>query len=294
MPYSRFECCASINKGHAMIKDIVVNLSLNATKDIAGDFALSVANTFDAHLAAVAYQYRFEVPGTVFAASALTAVIDEQRAESVKASQDAIARFERAAKAAGVAIECRTPEVTLDEAPRAFAELARTYDLAVMRQPNPDEYGPEELLAEGALFGAGRPLLVVPYIQNRGLKLNRISMCWDGSRTAARAVADALPFLKKSDAVEIVMVHSKEGIRTEIAGTDIAQHLARHGVKVELTRLTVPDMDVAPAILSHIADWGSDLLVMGGYGHSRLREFILGGVTREIMRSMTVPTLMSH
>jgi nucleotide-binding universal stress UspA family protein len=282
------------NKGLAMIKDIIVNLSLNTSKDVAADFALSVASTFDAHLAAIAFQYRLDVPGTIVAASTLQSIIDSQRAESVKASRDAVARFERAAKAAGVATECLTPEVSLDEAADTFAQLARTYDLAIVRQPNPDEYGPEGLLAEGALFGTGRPLLVVPYIQNKGLKLNRISVCWDGSRTAARAIADALPFLKKSEAIEIVMVHRNEGSNAEIAGADIAQHLARHGLNVELERLTVPDMDAASAILSHSADWGSDLLVMGGYGHSRLREFVLGGVTREIIQSMTVPTLMSH
>jgi nucleotide-binding universal stress UspA family protein len=90
------------------------------------------------------------------------------------------------------------------------------------------------------------------------------------------------------------MVLAKGAPAGETPGVDMAQHLARHGLRVELERLVVPNMNVAEAILSHIADRSSDLLVMGGYGHSRLREFVLGGVTREIMKSMTIPALMSH
>jgi nucleotide-binding universal stress UspA family protein len=282
-----------------MIKDVIVNLSPAAPKDIAGEFALSVASTCGAHLSGTAFQYRVEVPGTIITASTLTAFLDAQRAESGKASRDAVARFEHAAKGAGVAVSSRILEVALDDAPETFAKLARAYDLAVVRQPNAEVSGPEELYAEGVLFGAGRPLLIVPYIQKSGLKLDRITLCWDGSRSAARAIADALPFLAmpflaRSKAIEVLMVQSREAPADDMTGAEMARHLARHDLKVELSRLTVPDINVAEAILSHTADWGTDLLVMGGYGHSRLREYVLGGVTREIMRSMTVPTLMSH
>jgi nucleotide-binding universal stress UspA family protein len=277
-----------------MLKDIIVNLSLGNRQDGAADFALSVANTFDAHLAAVAFRYWFELPGTIIGATALAAIAEAQRLETEQGAAQAVARFEQAAKRAGVAIDCRAPETNLAGAVGMFSEFARTYDLTIVRQPDADNPGPEELLAEAALFGAGRPVLVVPYIQKAGLKLGHVTVCWDGSRAAARAIADALPFLRKSKTVELLMVQSKEASRREIAGADMATHLARHGLKVDLERITVPDLKVAEAILSHIADSSTDLLVMGGYGHSRLREFILGGVTREIMQSMTVPTLMSH
>jgi nucleotide-binding universal stress UspA family protein len=119
-------------------------------------------------------------------------------------------------------------------------------------------------------------------------------VCWDGSCNAARAVADALPFLIRAKATELVMVASEPGKSDEMQGTDIAHHLTRHGAKVEVKRIVSAETDVANTILSHAADSSADFLVMGGYGHSRLREFILGGVTRTILASMTVPTLMSH
>jgi nucleotide-binding universal stress UspA family protein len=134
----------------------------------------------------------------------------------------------------------------------------------------------------------------VPYIQQAGLKLDRVMVCWDGSRVAARATADALPLLARAGTTELVTVTDASGDADEIPGIDIAGHLARHGIKVELKRIVRADIDVANLILSHAADTSADLIVMGGYGHSRLREFVLGGVTRGLLQSMTVPTFMSH
>jgi nucleotide-binding universal stress UspA family protein len=119
-------------------------------------------------------------------------------------------------------------------------------------------------------------------------------VCWDGSRAATRAIADSLPFLRKAKKVEIVMVAGKAGKEDEIPGVDLGQHLARHGLEVDVKRITAPDIDVSSTILSYAADSNADMIVMGGYGHSRLREFILGGVTRSILETMTVPALMSH
>jgi nucleotide-binding universal stress UspA family protein len=150
------------------------------------------------------------------------------------------------------------------------------------------------MIIEAALFDSGRPVLVIPYIQREGFKLDRVMVCWDGSRSAARAVADALPLLVRAKQVEIVLVSSEPAKSDEIPGADIAHHLARHGLKVELRRIVSADVDATNMLLSHAADIGSDFLVMGGYGHSRLREFVLGGVTRGMLASMTLPTLMSH
>jgi len=119
-------------------------------------------------------------------------------------------------------------------------------------------------------------------------------ICWDGSRAAARAVADAIPILGKSGHVEIVSVTNEPGKQDENEGADIGRHLARHGLKVDVHRISGGDIDVADALLSYAADSSADFIVMGGYGHSRLREFVLGGVTRLIFESMTVPVLLSH
>ena len=178
--------------------------------------------------------------------------------------------------------------------PGSFASLARRFDLSIVGQAEPEQPALDGLIVEAALFDSGRPMLVVPYIQRNGLKLDRILLCWDGSRSAARAAADALPFLRRAKLVEVVTVASEPAKSDEMPGADIAHHLARHGVKVELKRIVTAETDVASTILSHAADSSADFLVMGGYGHSRLREFILGGVTREILASMTVPVLMSH
>jgi nucleotide-binding universal stress UspA family protein len=137
-------------------------------------------------------------------------------------------------------------------------------------------------------------VLVVPYIQKGGLKLDNVLVCWDASRNAARAIADALPLLKRAKTIDVVIVASERPKSDEIPGADIGQHLARHGLKIEVKRIVATDTDVANTILSHAADSSADFIVMGGYGHSRLREFILGGATRGILSSMTVPTLMSH
>jgi len=147
---------------------------------------------------------------------------------------------------------------------------------------------------EGVLFESGRPVVFVPFIHQGGMKLTHVMVCWDGSRAATRAIADSLPLLKKAKTVEIVIVAGKPAKSDDVPGADLGQHLARHGLKVDIKRITSPEIDVASTILSYAADSDADMIVTGGYGHSRLREFVLGGVTRGLLQSMTVPVLMSH
>jgi nucleotide-binding universal stress UspA family protein len=167
------------------------------------------------------------------------------------------------------------------------------FDLVIVGQTDPENGEYDDLIVESALFDSGRPVIVAPYIQKDPLKLDRVVVCWDAGRTAARAVADAMPLLERADKVNVISVSQRPGSDQEIPGVDVAEHLARHGVNVEVQRI-VSDIDVAASILSCAADSATDLLVMGAYGHSRLREFILGGVTRGILQSVTVPVLMSH
>ena len=150
----------------------------------------------------------------------------------------------------------------------------------------------EELLIEGALFGSGRPVGIVPVIQSRGLTLERVLVCWDGSRPAARAIADAMPFLTRAKAVDILVVTGERDRSGEITGKNMRAHLARHDIQTEIKQ--IKGADAQNAIQSHAAAIGADFMVMGGYHHSRLREFILGGVTRGILKSMTVPVFMSR
>jgi nucleotide-binding universal stress UspA family protein len=276
-----------------MIKDLVVNLALEVEHDPVAAFALSLANTFSAHAAGIAFQYDPIMP-TALMDDVPPDVIDTQRAENERAANAATSRFDGAARVASVRSETRIVKSSMAGVATRFAHIARRFDLSIAAQARPDTDGPEALIVEQALFDSGRPVLVVPYIQTAPFSADRVMLCWDGSRPAARAAADAMPFLARAKVVEVFIVENGKLESKEIPGADIAQHLARHNRNVNVTRTTSGDADVASVILSHAADTGADMLVMGGYGHSRLREFILGGTTRAILASMTVPTLMSH
>ena len=152
-----------------------------------------------------------------------------------------------------------------------------------------------DLMTEAVLFESGRPVLAVPYIGPDEAKIRNVIVAWDGRREASRAANEALPLLSKAETVSVVVVgDSAPSARTGEPGADLALHLTRHGVNVSVKRISDAGIDVTNALLSHAADSEADLIVMGGYGHSRLREFVLGGATRGILGSMTLPVLMAH
>jgi nucleotide-binding universal stress UspA family protein len=275
-----------------MIKDIVVNLGLG-DQDPAGSFAVSVAEAFEAHILGVAVAYEPVVPGSVMGGIP-PEFIESQRNESETKAHTAIVRFEQNAKRSGLSFETRVLSTSISGAATQLGRIGRRFDLIVVGQANRDEAGADDVVDEGVLFKSGRPVLFVPFIQRAGLALGRVMICWDGSRAAARAVGDAMPFLHKAKQVEVVIVATGRPKSDELPGADLGEHLARHGLNVEVKRITSPDIDVPSTILSYAADSSADMLVMGGYGHSRLREFVLGGATRGLLESMTVPVLMSH
>jgi nucleotide-binding universal stress UspA family protein len=275
-----------------MLKDVVVNLSGRASLDFAADYAISIAATFGAHVTGIAFLYEPVIPDGTLGGVPVD-LIELQREENSKIARDAISRFEAGVKKAGVASETRQLDATFGGAATLFAQVARRFDISVVAQAQREQGATDELIIEGALFESGRPVIVVPYIQKSGLTLERVLACWDGGRTAARAIADAMPFLERAKAVDLVIV-AEERKNDEITGVRMSEHLTRHGVAVSVKRIAKGDLAVQDVILSYAADSGADFMVMGGYGHSRLREFILGGVTRGILNSMTVPVLMSH
>jgi nucleotide-binding universal stress UspA family protein len=275
-----------------MLKDVVVNLSGRAALDFAADYATSIAATFGAHVTGIAFLYEPVIPDGTLGGVPVD-LIELQREENSKIARDAISRFEAGVKKAGVASETRQLDATFGGAATLFAQVARRFDISVVAQAQREQGATDELIIEGALFESGRPVIIVPYIQKSGLTLERVLACWDGGRTAARAIADAMPFLERAKAVDLVIV-AEERKNDEITGVRMSEHLTRHGVTVSVKRIAKGDLAVQDVILSYAADSGADFMVMGGYGHSRLREFILGGVTRGILNSMTVPVLMSH
>lgn len=274
-----------------MIKDLAVNLATGPERDPAARFAVSIAAAFRAHLTGIAFAYDPSAATSVIDGMS-AAWIDTRRAENLALAQRAVARFEDDARRQGVAAGHRVIETGLGAAPNQFARIAREFDLAVVNQTAPDFSLPDDLLIEAALFGSGRPTVVVPYRQTAPLALNHVLVCWDHGRNAARAVHDALPFLARAGRVEILTVGHRD--RREIPGAGIAEHLARHDIDVEVRELSGSGADVSGAILSHAADCGADFMVMGSYGHSRLRQFVLGGTTRGMLQSMTAPVLMAH
>jgi nucleotide-binding universal stress UspA family protein len=275
-----------------MIKDLLIDIAIGVREDTSLDYALSLARMFEAHAAGVAFAYE-AVPAAMLLDDIPPVWIDEFRKEAEEAAKTAVEKFQAAAARAGIAVEARWINSTFSSAADMFGRIGRRFDLTIVRQAEPETGTPTPMVIEAALFETGRPTLIVPYIQKGTVKLDRIMVCWDGSRSAARALNDAMPFLKRARAIEVVIV-AEQGKSDEMPGADIAQHLARHQLPVEVKQIVAPQAKPADAILSRAADSGADFLVMGGFGHSRLREFVLGGVTRSILDAMTVPTFMSH
>lgn len=172
---------------------------------------------------------------------------------------------------------------------------ARYADLAVMGQAAEDDDPDDPELPTVVATVTGRPMLIVPRAGSFGEAGKRVLVCWNASREATRAITDALPILQRADHVTVLAVNPDDGAgHGAVPGADISHYLARHDVRAEANRTYADDIDVADAILSRASDLGCDLIVMGAYGHSRVREWIFGGVTRSIMRTMTRPVLISH
>jgi nucleotide-binding universal stress UspA family protein len=276
-----------------MIKDVVVNLSGAQEQDVAADYAISLAKTFGAHAVGVAFIYEPVIPGSLLGGIP-TDLIEVQREENAKAAKSAVGMFETAAQRDGVSAETRLLDASIAGAADLFGRIARRFDIAVVGQAQHEQRASEELLIEGALFGSGRPVIIVPQVQTEPMTLDGVLVCWDGSRPAARAIGDAMPFLARAQSIEVLVVTGERDKSGEITGTNMKRHLARHNIDVEIKRIAAGNVDAQSAIMAHAADSGADFMVMGAYGHSRLREFILGGVTRSILKSMPVPVLMSH
>lgn len=185
-----------------------------------------------------------------------------------------------------------------DEAGAGISLRARYSDLAVIGQFDPEERSPVVMpdFPEYVVMNSGRPVLLVPHAGRFEKVGRRALIAWDAGISATRALTQAIPMLKRAEIVEVAVFNAdsrKSDLHGEVPGADIALYLARHGIKVEV----IPQkthISIGNALLSLAADLGSDLLVMGGYGHSRFREIMLGGVTRTLIGSMTLPVLMAN
>ncbi len=191
--------------------------------------------------------------------------------------------------------EWRAVEAGASSVARTVCEQARAVDLTVLGQSVPNTAGQGDDTVEYTAFESGRPLFIVPSAGRFDKHCERIMIAWNGRKEAVRAVFDALPLLKGADKVHIVSVATGAASDlVDIPGAQIAAALARHGVSCETAQTVSGDISVGDVLLNFTADNGIDLIVMGCYGHSRLREFVFGGATRTILAQMTAPVLMSH
>src|SRR3974377_162476 len=208
-----------------MIKDIIVNLGLGES-DPAGEVAVSIAERFEAHVLGLAFAYEPIIPGALMG-SIPAEFIESQRAEAGAKATSAIARFEGLAHRAGISYEHRSLNASLSSASDQLGRLSRRFDLVVVGQPEREHPAPEEIVDEGALFESGRPVIVVPFIHKGALKLDRVMVCWDGSRAATRAIADSLPLITKAKQVEVVIVANGRAKTEEGPGAHLGHALSR-------------------------------------------------------------------
>lgn len=273
--------------------DILLHVDASRAGAARLDFAIQLATRLDAHLTGLYVHPRLLLPAA-FAAD-LPPQYFEMQTEALEQQGQAVkSAFEAACADPGLRWEWREARgVAVDE----LASQARYADLLVLGQSNPDE--PDHELPgvpDEVLLAAGRPLLLLPHGGASRQPGKRVLVAWNASRESARALHDALPLMRGAEQVTVMVADVDGGEAEEAAapGADICLHLARHGIVAQAQHVRGSDIDVSDILLSRAADLDVDLIVMGAYGHSRLRELMLGGVTRQMLRQMTVPVLMSH
>ena len=273
-------------------KDLLVYVDGSKVSTVRVDAAIRLAQAHDAHLTGLYVLPRLEIP--VYAEVQVPdEILAAQREAALARAAEAEKVFRVATDKAGWSSEWRFVE---DRLAPTLALHARYVDLVIVGQRgDTDPSSMSNGVAEHVVLQSGRPTLVVPYIGAPDSIGKHVLVAWDGSREAGRAVHEAMPFLEQAQAVTVLAINPPEHAdENRIPSADICQHLARHGVNAEAAHIEAHDITVGDMLLSRAADRGADLIVMGAYGHSRFREFVLGGATRNLLEHMTVPVLMAH
>jgi nucleotide-binding universal stress UspA family protein len=283
------------------LKDILVHLDGGPRSMVHLAVAAGLARRHNAHLTALHvidlpqsdYLYGASMP---FAGTGPERLVEEMRAEAAAAAVPIEAAFRDCLRRENLDGEWRMVE---GDTPATLSLHARYADLLVAGQPNPYSAGggsPRDAVVVTALMSSGRPVLAVPFAGDFPVVGDHVLVAWNASREATRAVNDALPLLEKAGRVTILAVNPRGGIggHGDVPAADIALHLARHGVRAEAAHTVATDIPDGEALLSYAADIGADMMVSGGYGHSRARELVFGGVTRTLLHEMTIPVFLSH
>lgn len=280
------------------VKDILLALTTypEPTPVSALDEAIDFAAAIGARISAIACEVKIRVPGNILA-NALFDVPAMAAAEAKKSSTNAenlLVAFQDAAEKHGVFQERILENCLTSEVPDVLIEYARLRDLTIVPVPEGEFF--DQWYAESIIFGSGRPTLVIPHTRKRAgaFELGTVVVAWDFSRPAVRAVADALPILKRAKRVCVVTVTNEKVIDSKRSGAELAKHLARHGVDVVLDTVDAAGRGIGEVLDSYVASRNADILVMGAYGHSRIREFILGGATKSMLMRPLLPVFLSH
>ena len=275
------------------IRDILLTLTSypEPTPDSVIDRAVSFACALDAHIAAISCEVHIQVPGSFISFGTAEAIAGGEAHRSHDSAKDLLAAFEAAAQKAGLSHETILEKSLSHRVSERLVEYARLRDLTIVSVP--DSY--DQWYAEAIIFGSGRPTLVLPEEPlSRPFELNTVIVAWDFSRSSARAVADAIPMLEKAKRVRVVTVTNEKIIDTKHSSEELAKNLSRHGIDVTLDRVDAAGRSIGDVLAREVASDNADLLVMGAYGHSRFREFILGGATRSMLSKPQLPILFSH
>lgn len=279
-------------------EDILVSLTTYPTRTQPSgiDDAVALAVALESHISAIACEVRVPAPASLMGNALLNvpALVFTELKKSAAAAAQELAEFRKAAEQKGVFQEVILEKCTTPEFPDLVTDYARLRDLTIIPMPDIDTV--ERWLAETLIFGSGRPTIVLPGRTrwSKAVALNTVVVAWDFSRNSSRAVADALPILKKAKLVSVLTVTNEKVFSSGRSGAELAKHLTRHGVNVVLDEVDASGRDIATVFESHFTLRDADLLVMGAYGHSRFREFVLGGATRSVLLRPPVPVFLSH
>lgn len=256
---------------------------------------VTVAEKFQAHLLALSVT----PPMAVVAVGPETPpMVIDAHCELYRAENPAMqSAFEAATRGRAFTSDWREEEADAFGVAERVLEYARAADLVVASQTDPDWPGSERLdVADRLAIESGRPVLIVPNSGVHSRIGEKVLVAWNARREAVRAVFDALPLLQRAQEVRVVWVNpqSERELARDVPAADICVALARHGVKCQATEQVAPRAGVGETLLTCAKDFEADLVVMGCYGHTRLREFVFGGASRHVLTHMSVPVLMSH
>ena len=276
------------------IADMHVVLDLKGKRPAVA-VAIEVATALQARLTGLAISLEPVIPMYPMAAPIPTEFLTRLRQDAKRESDAALAAFATAAKGAGLAFGTASVEAIAGAGFAETIDIARLSDLVVVAQVDPDEPAPlRRPLIESLLFDAATPTLLVPYAGVPEFRNERALIAWDGSAQAARAIRAAMPLLARCRRVTVVMVTEPEKWARGVPGADVAEYLGHHGISVEVKRVEDSLRDIGATLLNAVSDEGADWMVMGAYAHNRVRQLFLGGVTRAVLGTATVPVLMSH